>query len=247
MIQESQVGVYLKRLTTAYIAAGVLSLAALKAKALTPSGAAGATLVGGTIWGCAPPRASLGLITFFTSSSALTQLPSGTRGRDEGGRNAAQVLANGGVASALAVDWVIRRSPVSLAAIGGALAAATADTWASELGVRYGGTPRLITTLNKVPPGANGGVTAVGIASSLMGATVISAIYTAAFRGQNRRQLFLATTAAGTLASLVDSLLGATIESRPNGGVHWIDNDAVNLLNTTTGAGLAALLYRYSP
>ncbi len=43
---------------------------------------------------------------------------------------------------------------------------------------------------------------------------------------------------AGTAAMLVDSLLGATMEGRRR----WMTNDAVNLLATTAGASLAAVL-----
>jgi uncharacterized membrane protein len=41
---------------------------------------------------------------------------------------------------------------------------------------------------------------------------------------------------AGTVGMLVDSLLGATLQGPED---RWLDNDAVNLATTLTGAGLA--------
>ena len=43
---------------------------------------------------------------------------------------------------------------------------------------------------------------------------------------------------AGVVGMVVDSLLGATVQ----GKVRWMDNDAVNLAATLTGAACAGLL-----
>jgi uncharacterized protein (TIGR00297 family) len=51
----------------------------------------------------------------------------------------------------------------------GAIAAALADTLASEIGYYSKKTPILITTLEKVKPGIDGGITLLGESAALMG------------------------------------------------------------------------------
>ena len=45
---------------------------------------------------------------------------------------------------------------------------------------------------------------------------------------------------AGMFGMLLDSLLGATVQGR----LRWLDNDAVNLAATVSGAGVAVLASR---
>jgi uncharacterized membrane protein len=48
----------------------------------------------------------------------------------------------------------------------------------------------------------------------------------------------VAIAVAGVVGMLVDSMLGATVQ----GKVRWMDNDAVNLAATLSGAACAALI-----
>jgi len=175
-----------------------------------------------------------------------------------------QVLANGGVAAVAALlgSWT---------ATAGALAAATADTWATEIGSFSPAPPRLITTGARVTRGTSGGITALGTAGGVAGAAVIGALAVwlqpgggGAAAGATHPPEFLAlTAAAGLVGMLVDSLLGATLQGRyecPGCGAElergdtvchepvrlirgwrWLDNDAVNLAATLAGATAAAL------
>ena len=118
---------------------------------LTPDGLVAAGAVGGAVvWGLGW-RGLAGLAAFFVSGSLLTQLAERRGPR----RSARQVLANGGVAAlgALAGSW-------TLAA--GALAAAAADTWATEIGAFSPIAPRLVTTGQRVTRGTSGGSTGLG-------------------------------------------------------------------------------------
>ena len=195
-------------------------------KWLTPGGAAAALVVGtATVWGTGWRGFGL-LLAFFVSGSLLTTTAEGGGGR----RTAAQVVANGGVAAvaALAGWWP---------AFAGALAAATADTWATEIGAHSRTPPRLITTGTPVPAGANGGVTLLGTAGGVCGAAVIGALFW--LLGPHPGRGAVVVAGAGVLGMLVDSLLGATLQGPED---RWLDNNAVNLAMTLAGAGIAAWL-----
>jgi uncharacterized protein (TIGR00297 family) len=187
---------------------------------LTRRGAAAALAVGlATIWGFGW-RGMVLLLAFFISGSLLTTAASGGEGR-----NARQVIANGGVAAlaALMGNWTW---------FAGALAAATADTWATEIGSHSRTAPRLITNGRPVTAGTDGGMTLVGTAAGIAGAGLVAGLsYVFGQRGAP------AIAVAGVLGMLVDSLLGATVQ----GKVRWMDNDAVNLAATLTGAVCAGL------
>ena len=152
-------------------------------------------------------------------------------------RDAAQVAANGFVA---AVALALGHGPLVLAAWVGAFAAAAADTWGTEIGTRFGGTPRLVTTGRKVPAGTSGGISAAGLLGGLAGAAVVGTLAwiglamirleaAVPFAGSvtfgqlgavaaHPLRTFAAWTAvalaAGLTGSLFDSLLGATVQRR---------------------------------
>lgn len=186
-------------------------------KWLTRRGAVAALAVGVAIVYGFGWRGLLLLLAFFVSSSLLSKPTT---------RNERQVIANGGVAAlaALAGSWVW---------FAGALAAATADTWATEIGSHARTPPRLITTWTRVPAGTDGGITLLGTAGGIAGAGIMAGV--SYVLGQRAAP---AIAAAGVVGMLLDSLLGATVQRQ----VPWIDNDGVNLAATLTGAAVAGLI-----
>ena len=167
-------------------------------------------------------RGLLLLLGFFVSSSLLSKKTS---------RNHRQVIANGGIAalSALLGSWL---------AFAGALAAATADTWATEIG-RFSPTPpRLITNGARVPAGTDGGMTLLGTVGGIAGAGLIAGLSVGLGPGGSGLGLVVKVAVAGIIGMLLDSLLGATVQ----GKVRWVDNDVVNLAATLTGAACAGLI-----
>lgn len=193
-------------------------------KWLSAAGAAAALAVGGaTVWGMGWRGFGL-LLAFFVSGSLLT--------RGGGRRNARQVVANGGVAAlgALAGSWPV---------FAGALAAAAADTWATEIGAYSPTPPRLITNGTPVPRGANGGITLLGTAGGTLGAACMGGVTW--LLGPHDLWLAAVVAVAGVLGMLIDSLLGATLQGPED---RWLDNDAVNLAMTLAGAGIAAAGWR---
>ena len=239
------------------LAAAVAGLA-YRAHALTRSGAFAAWAVGTVVFGVGGWLAAGALLVFFGTSSALSRWrrrQKETLGYEKGGRrDAGQVLANGGVASAcllLSVFGVKLGFLLFLAA----LAAANADTWATEIGSALGGQPVDLRTGRRAEAGTSGAVSLPGTLAALTGAAVLGL-----FAGSAKA--FALVTLAGFGGAFCDSLLGATVQAQwrdsanpgrwteqpqpgaPERGLRKVGNDAVNLLCTLAAAGLAALLYR---
>ncbi|KAL7282856.1 hypothetical protein ACG7TL_002269 [Trametes sanguinea] len=159
----------------------------------------------------------IALIIFYLAGSRATkvgktlkkQLEEGHQ--DAGYRNAAQVLCNSLTAALTAVLWSALH-----------FACCLGDTLASELGILSRSPPILITTLKTVPPGTNGGLSLVGTLASLMGGLIMGVTMAVSLLVQSTAcrsawsdvllPLVLWGTAAGGLGSLLDSLLGATLQ-----------------------------------
>lgn len=154
---------------------------------------------------------------------------------NRGRRTAGQVLANAGVAGLLGLlAWQLpAHAPLLRLMLAGSFAAATADTLASELGNVYGRSYYNILTFKPDQRGLDGVVSLEGTLLGLAGSAVIAAAYCV---GAGWGPAFGWLLLAGTAGNLADSVLGATLERR-----HFLNNDAVNSLNTLVGAVVAAL------
>lgn len=207
------------------------------------------------------------LFAFFVTSIALT-FTGRKRKRlladiQKGGpRDAFQVAANGGVATLCAVAAIFTHSGAPMFAFAGAYAAATADTWATEIGSAFGGKPRSIVGFAPLAAGLSGGVTWLGSAAMIAGAAWIGFVWSLLVA---HPYAFGIVAAAGVAGALVDSLLGATLQSmyfcrtcgrateltvhtcgaiaEPSRGARWMTNDAVNTLATLAGALTGAGLF----
>jgi uncharacterized protein (TIGR00297 family) len=127
----------------------------------------------------------------------------------------------------------------------GSVAAATADKFASELGV-FGGMPRLIFTSRKVKRGVSGGVTALGTNASIIGAflialTVLIAAQKLVSIGSvysfNPLFAVVSITVAGLVGNIIDSMLGYYEEK----GVG--NKSTSNFLCSMVGAVAAVSIY----
>ena len=185
-----------------------------------------------------------------------------------GGRDAAQVLANGGAFAAAAIVTALNPGIAWQAAAVGALAASSADTWATEVGTLWGGTPRAVWSWKKVPAGTSGGVTVRGTLGLTAGAAAIALIgwlLFSRFDGPGARGgAFIVAVAAfggGIAGALLDTAFGGSVQERRRcqgcgmhterrvhscgsrtryaGGVRGLTNDIVNLLATLGGGGTA--------
>jgi len=157
--------------------------------------------------------------------------------KEGGQRNWIQVLCNGGMASQLAVLYLLdvgcgdrpidfdkdyRSSWLSIGILG-AFACCNGDTWASEFGTAIGTSdPFLITTRKRVPRGTNGAVSWIGLVVSLLGGLLVGVFHYLAVlysvdsvilqSAAPQWPIIIVGGIAGLLGSLCDSILGATLQ-----------------------------------
>jgi len=152
-----------------------------------------------------------------------------------GVRGYVNVFANGLVSVCAAIGYGVTQHPIFIAAYLGSVATAAADTVAGEIGV-CSGKPVLITTLEPVPEGTNGGVSFLGELAGLFGAVFVSA--SAVLVGVADFSFFVAAMIGGFIGTNLDSLLGELFENK-----HWWGNAGTNFLATLGGAFITALLW----
>jgi uncharacterized protein (TIGR00297 family) len=206
----------------------------LRARALTRDGAVAAFVVGTLTFGAGGWAFTLILLAFFVPSVGLSRIGRARKKQltdigKGGARDAWQVLANGGVATLCAViaGSTMTRGRGSgakwIAAFAGSYAAATADTWGTEIGTLVRGVPHSIVTLRPLPTGISGGVTRVGTAAEIAGAGWLGLAAAAALTRLDRSpaarwprattlRIIAPVGVAGIAGALVDSLLGATLQ-----------------------------------
>jgi len=226
-------------------------------KSVSSSGAISGYIMGIIVFGAGGWPWIIPLVFFFISSSILSHL----RHKPHSNRNILQILANGGVGTLFAIIYFFWHFPPAIVLYLGAIGAATADTWATEIGFYSKSNPRLVLSKQVVKRGISGGVTFLGITGSVLGALTIG------FLGESilhMNDLLLPLAVAGFTGSLTDSILGGYIQaqfkcsicnehtenryhcntkSKLISGSKWIDNDAVNFINTIIGANAAYFLW----
>jgi uncharacterized protein (TIGR00297 family) len=256
----------------ALLLAGTIAIAAYRARSLSLNGALAALAVGtlalraGWSWG-------VFLIAWFALATILSRIGRIKKAGRTGDivakgdrRDARQVLANGGVFACCAAlsAWSSPSATLAIAAAG-ALTAAGADTWATEIGTLYGGQPWSVRTWTRVAAGTSGAVTVVGVAGSVLAAIVLSGL--ASVLGLTKSSAIAAVALGGLAGSAVDTLVGAWMQERRwcprcaqlterlihtcntptvhSGGWNRLDNDAVNALCTVAGSCAAVVIAEF--
>jgi len=153
------------------------------------------------------------------------------------------VLANGSLAVLIVILYSFGIIDYNTALFGyiGSIAAATSDTFSSELGVLSNETPRLITTFQKVKRGVDGGISLYGTLAGLFGAFLIGVLAYIMF-GINSNlnvgtNVIWIGTISGLIGNLSDSLFGALFERRG-----LFTNEHVNFTCTLIGS-ISAIIF----
>lgn len=247
-----------------------LSLISYKAKFLSRSGVIAALGIGSIIIATGE-NWLYPLILFFTLSSILTRFSSyykKTAKPESIPRTASQVLGNGAVAALSAAGYLLYPDPALIIFFLGSVAAATSDTWSTEIGAFSRTQPRLLTTFQPVERGRSGGITFIGIAGGIIGSAALAVSGLYIFDGESG--LFylesgvISVFIGGIAGNLFDSLLGVTLQSKNrcvvcdkiteeklhcgkptiySSGSPLLNNDSVNFLCTLVGGFSAVIVW----
>lgn len=228
-----------RRILLALAVNGALALVALGLRTVNRSGAALGFLLGVAIYMGYGYKSFLILLTFFLMGSVATRLgyaKKAARGSAEGrggARSWREATANTLAGAFFAILVITTHYEAAfLVALLAAFAEAAGDTVSSEIGQWLSGRAYLITTLNPVPAGENGGVSLAGSLAGLGATTLVVAVGYAL--GLCRPETAAVALGAGIAGNVLDSVLGATIERRG-----LVTNGIVNFTGTTFAGGLA--------
>ena len=221
---------------------GLLIALAQRAPLLTKAGWVHAGILGTLLWGSLGWTGWLAVVLYLLVGSLVTRLGlrrkqdlglaegrGGRRGPENGWGSAA---TGAGLALLCTLPW----APVPLLLIGFAasFSAKLGDTCGSEIGKRWGRHTVLVTNLRPVPPGTEGAISLEGSLASLAGSALMAlvALQLGLLQGGGA---WLLVTLVGLVATLIESLIGATLQGR----LGWLSNELVNALQTLIAALLA--------
>lgn len=237
LLPEPEAGL-LRRVGIAVPLTLAFALAAWRLGAVSQSGAVAGGVIALVVWLAGGSASFAVLLVVFLLTLGATRFGYerkrrlGTAER-RGGRTAAQVVANLGVAAIVAVaapHWF------ALGALA-VFAEAAADTVSSEIGQALSERAWLITSFRSVKAGTNGGVTLAGTVAGIAAAAVVAAT-ALGFRLLGWRAAVVAC-GAGVAGMVLDSVLGDLLERRGK-----LNNEAVNAISTAAAAAFALAVER---
>lgn len=244
----------------------IIALLSLKFKLLNRSGVLASIPIGYVIYVFGGVEYFIALLIFYLVSGIATKFRVKQIGRNvmdkDWIRSWRNVLANGATAAMISLLNIMGFNQVQItAAYLGAVGTAFADTLATEVGLLYPREPRLITNMRKVMRGTPGAVSSYGYLGGVIALLILT--FSSMVTRMAGLKIIFATIISGTLGMTIDSVLGATIQSKYRcaicgkltesrihcgraaervRGISFIDTHAVNLISTTLGAIIAYLI-----
>ena len=185
------------------------------------------------------------ILAFFILGNLVTRYKYKVK-EDEGlaekSRSFKNVFGNGGAAIVYALLYrLVDNNPLFLLGFLGSMAAATADTFATEVGEAHDKQPIMVTTWKKVKRGTSGAISPTGCMAALIGAAAVSIVPSFFTIMLNKPLLFGIGTLAGCIGCTVDSFVGATIEGKSK----FLDNHSTNFIGTLAGGLAAIIIYAF--
>jgi uncharacterized protein (TIGR00297 family) len=251
-------------LTVGFVLALFTAVTSIRFKALTKDGAAVTFILAFIIYGFGGLKWTLPIFVFFVLSSVLSKIRHSRnklveeRFEKSGNRDANQVLANGAFGLILVIANSFFPKELFYHFYVLYIASMCADTWGTEIGTFFKNKTYSIITFREVDAGVSGGVSLLGTLGSVAGALII--VLVSSHWIENVWMLLIIACLA-FISSLIDSLLGSTIqvqykcnickldtekeihcETKTNlySGIKFFNNDVVNL-----SSGIVILLIFY--
>lgn len=209
------------------------------------------------IFGLGEWKWTIPILVFFVFSSLLSKVSEKSekfpqkRKRAKGNvRDMSQVFANGGIALCTIILNFIFPSEIWYLVYLVSLSVSMTDTWSTEIGTWLGKKTYLITTFRQIEKGESGGVSFAGTIGGVIGSIVV--ISSGVFFVNLQVSMLILLIVFGTVGSLIDSLMGATIQAKYfcsgcqstveiethcntaanlTSGISIINNDAVNFVS----------------
>lgn len=211
----------------------------LVSKLLTPLGLVHAWILGVLVWGILGWSGYGVVLFYFLAGSAVTKIgmtekeAAGIAEKRSGARGPENVWGSAASSTLCALATLVLplqyRPLLCLGYVSG-FSTKLSDTTASEIGKAYGNRTFLITTLRPVPRGTEGAVSLEGTLAGLFASVVIALLAWAV--GLISLVGVAWCVIAAFIATNLESVIGATVQSRFN----WLTNEVVNGINTLIGA-----------
>jgi uncharacterized protein (TIGR00297 family) len=238
-VARSSIAIWAGRLIPAVILNVAVSAAGYAARTVTIPGAIAGAVIGAAVYLGTDWRGWLMLFASFLAAAITTLLGyrrkalAGIAEERGGRRGPGNAIANTGLAAWAALLCLgVPQPDLAKLAMVAALVTSASDSVASEVGKAWGKTTWLVVGWRRVRPGTSGAVSVEGTLAGLVAAVALAML------GDALRLIPASAIApvavAATIASLIEGALGATLEGRGT-----LNNDALNLINSAIGAGLA--------
>ena len=216
-----------------------------KTPIMTRNGWISAGALGTILWGCIGFLGWISVVIYLILGSLVTKVGFQYKqnigiAEKRGGRRGPENVwgsAATGVIFAIMIKLNILNQSILEVAFAASFAAKLADTFGSEIGKRFGSNTFLITTLQKVKKGTEGGISLEGTFASLFGSCLMS--YVMLLLGIiSTKEHFFIVLISGFIATLAESIIGARYQEK-----YHLSNEFVNFIQTTLSSIISIFLF----
>ena len=216
-----------------------------KTPIMTRNGWISAGALGTILWGCIGFLGWISVVIYLILGTLVTKVGFQYKqnigiAEKRGGRRGPENVwgsAATGVVFAIMIKLNILNQSILEVAFAASFAAKLADTFGSEIGKRFGRNTFLITTLQKVKKGTEGGISLEGTFASFFGSCLMS--YFMLLLGIiSTKGHFFIVLISGFIATLAESIIGERYQEK-----YHLSNEFVNFIQTTLSSIISIFLY----